>query len=631
MRKWKIEDSIELYNVNGWGVDYFSINENGNISVSPKKDKVSIDLKDLIDELVLRDVSTPVLLRFPDILDNRIETIANCFAQASKEYGFNGDFFSIYPIKVNQARPVVEEVLKHGSKFNFGLEAGSKPELHAVLAVTTNPESLIICNGYKDKDFIELALLAQKMGKKIFLVVEKLNELRLIIQISKRLGVKPNVGIRIKLASSGSGKWEDSGGDQSKFGLNASELVEAIEIAVQYNFLEQIKLIHFHLGSQITKIRKIKTALREAAQFYVQLMKLGCNINFVDIGGGLGVDYDGTRSTNSSSIDYSIQEYVNDAIATLVEACEKNNLKHPNLITESGRSLTAHHSVLIFDVLEKTTQPVWEENEKLGDNEHDLVRELYRIYEDLSPSRMLEAWHDAQQIREEALDLFSLGMLDLHTRAMIERLFWSTARDVYDISVEMKHPPEELKILSKMLSDKYFCNFSLFQSLPDSWAIDQVFPIIPIHRHTEKPSRFATIQDITCDSDGKIEHFIGSRNLSHNLPLHEFKKDQPYYLGVFLIGAYQEILGDLHNLFGDTNAVHVVVKDGVYEIKQIIDGESVAEVLDYVQYSSKKLVRTMETYVSTCVKEGKISLEEGKEFLSNYRSGLYGYTYLEKE
>jgi arginine decarboxylase len=629
MRKWRIEDSAELYNIYGWSGDYFDINEKGNVVVTPRRNGAQIDLKALIDELQLKDVSLPILIRFPDILDDRLESITKCFEKAAEEYEFKGKYYTIYPIKVNQVRPVVEEIIRHGKKFNIGLEAGSKPELHAVLAITTYPEALIICNGYKDQDFIELALLAQKMGKQIFLVVEKLNELKLIISIAKKLKVKPNIGIRIKLASGGSGKWEDSGGDQSKFGLNASELLEAISIAEHSGVLKQIKMIHFHIGSQVTKIRKIKNALREAAQFYVELKKLGCGLEFVDIGGGLGVDYDGTRSTNPSSINYSLQEYANDAIYMIQDASDKNNLPHPNVISESGRSLTAHHSVLVFDVLEMTTLPEWDYEIKVTDKDHELVRELYSILESINQSNMFESWHDAMQIREEALDLFSLGLLDLKVRALIERLYWTIAREVNELSLGAKHMLEELKPLSRMLSDKYFCNFSLFQSLPDSWAIDQVFPIMPIHRLNEKPLMNATIQDITCDSDGKIDNFIGLRNFSHYLPLHKLRAEESYYLAVFLIGAYQEILGDLHNLFGDTNAVHVVLKDDGYEIEQVIDGETVAEVLDYVQYDAKKLVRIMETWVTTSVQEGKITMQEGKEFLSNYRSGLYGYTYLE--
>ena len=631
MRRWRIEDSAELYNITGWGLKYFSINDNGHVQVTPREGCASVDLKELMDELQIRDITAPVLLRFPDILDNRIEKISRCFKQAAEEYKYGAQNFIIYPIKVNQMRQVVDEIVSHGKKFNIGLEAGSKPELHAVLATNIDEHNLIICNGYKDENYVELALLAQKMGRRIFLVVEKLNELHLIARLAKRIGVRPNIGIRIKLSSSGSGKWEESGGDHSKFGLNSSELLEAVDALAKYKMEDCLKLIHFHIGSQITKIRRIKNALREATQFYVQLTKMGFSIDFIDIGGGLGVDYDGTRSSASeNSMNYSIQEYANDAISAIVDACEKNGLKQPNVITESGRSLSAHHSILIIETLETTQLPVWNDNEEVSDSDHELARELYQIWDRLGQQSLLESWHDALQIREEALDRFSLGMLDLHTRAQIEKLFWSVAREVNDIAKTMKHVPEELRI-SKMLPDKYFCNFSLFQSLPDSWAIDQMFPIMPISRLDEKPIRTATIHDVTCDSDGKINCFISSHGFSNALPIHPIKNGESYYLGVFLVGAYQEILGDMHNLFGDTNTVHVSVHKDGYEIEQIIDGETVAEVLDYVQYNPKKLVRNVETWVTRSMKSGKITPEEGREFLSNYRSGLYGYTYLEKD
>ena len=632
MRKWRIEDSAELYNINGWGLKYFSINEKGHVAVTPREGYASVDLKELMDELQVRDVTAPVLLRFPDILDNRIEKISKCFKQAADEYGYTAQNFIIYPIKVNQMRPVVEEIVSHGKKFNIGLEAGSKPELHAVLAINTDKNSLIICNGYKDENYIELALLAQKMGRRIFLVVEKMNELKLIADISKRLKIRPNIGIRIKLASSGSGKWEESGGDGSKFGLNSSELLNALDFLERAKMSDCLKLIHFHIGSQITKIRRIKNALKEASQFYVQLQNMGFHVEFVDIGGGLGVDYDGTRSSSSeSSMNYSIQEYVNDSVSALVDACVKNNLPQPNIITESGRSLTAHHSVLVFEVLETTSLPIWDEKEELGENPHELVDELYKIWDNMNQPRLLESWHDALQIREEALDLFGLGLLDLRTRAQIEQLFWSVAREVSEIASDMKHAPEELRKISKLLPDKYFCNFSLFQSLPDSWSIDQLFPIMPISRLDERPDRTATIQDITCDSDGKINNFISPHGSNSHLAVHALNNKEPYYIGVFLVGAYQEILGDMHNLFGDTNAVHVSVYKDRYEIDQVIDGETVAEVLDYVQFSPKKLVRSVETWVTTSMKAGVITPEEGREFLSNYRSGLYGYTYLEND
>lgn len=630
MKKWTIEDSNELYNMSGWGTSYFGINEKGDVYVTPCKDDTQIDLHDVMDELSLRDITPPVLLRFPGILDNRIEKTWSCFKKASDEYGFTGENFIIYPIKVNQMQPVVEEIISHGRKFNLGLEAGSKPELHAVIAVQCQSDSLIICNGYKDQSYIELALLAQKMGKRIFIVVEKLNELEIIAKAAKKLNVRPNLGIRIKLASSGSGKWEESGGDASKFGLTSSELLKALEILEKKEMKDCLRLIHFHIGSQITKIRRIQTALREASQFYIQLHKMGYNVDFVDCGGGLGVDYDGTRSPNSeSSVNYSIQEYVNDCIYTFVEAANRNGIQHPNIITESGRSLSAHHSVLVIDVLETASLPEMDDEFEPGEASHPLVKDLYDIWDNLNPRTMLEDWHDAEQIRDEALDLFSHGIVDLQTRAEIERMYWSVCREINSLAKSLKHTPEELKNLDKILADKYFCNFSLFQSLPDAWAVDQLFPIVPLQRLNERPTRSATLQDITCDSDGKITNFVTNRNISHILPVHTLRKNEPYYLGVFLVGAYQEILGDMHNLFGDTNAAHITVKDGRYHIDQIFDGETVEEVLNYVQYNPKKLVRQLEVWVTKSVKQGKISLEEGKEFLSNYRSGLYGYTYLE--
>lgn len=633
MRKWRIEDSAELYNVGGWGLKYFSINDKGHVQVTAREGCPPVDIKEVMDELKLRDVSAPLLLRFPDILDNRIQKISGCFRKAADEYGYKAQNFIVYPIKVNQMRQVVEEIVSHGNKYNIGLEAGSKPELHAVLGVSTHENSLVICNGYKDEDYVELALLAQKMGRRIFIVVEKLNELELIAKVAKRLNLVPNLGIRIKLSSSGSGKWEESGGDVSKFGLNSSELLTALEFLESHGMKDSLKLIHFHIGSQITKIRRIKNALREAMQFYVQLVRMGFDIDFVDIGGGLGVDYDGSRSSSGeNSMNYSIQEYVNDSVSALVDVCVKNDLKQPNIITESGRSLTAHHSVLIIETLAKTALPIWNDDEDtLDENAHELARELYQIWDKINRTRVFEDWHDALQIREEALELFSLGLLDLRTRAKIEKLFWSVARDVFDITKSMKHPPEELRKVAKMLPEKYFCNFSLFQSLPDSWAIDQMFPIMPIARLNEKPDHLATIQDVTCDSDGKITRFVSPQGCSYALPVHDLKPSERYYLGVFLVGAYQEILGDLHNLFGDAAAVHVLVSKDGYEIEQVIDGEPVADVLDYVEYSPKKLVRNLEKWVNTSMKKGVITPEEGRQFLNNYRSGLYGITYLEPD
>ena len=629
MKKWTIEDSKELYNINGWGTSYFGVNESGNIFVNPSKNNVKIDIREVIDELALRDVTPPVLLRFPDILDNRIEKMASCFKKAAKEYNYNGESFIIYPIKVNQMQPVVDEIISHGRKFNLGLEAGSKPELHAVIAAQCKSDSLIICNGYKDENYIELAMLAQKLGKHIFLVVEKLNEIDVIAKAAKRLNVKPNLGIRIKLASSGSGKWAESGGDASKFGLTSSELLQAFDKLNELGLNDCVKLIHFHIGSQITKIRRIQNALTEAGQYYVNLRKMGHNIEYVDCGGGLGVDYDGTRSSNSeSSVNYSIQEYINDCVYAFTDVANRNDIPHPNIITESGRSLAAHHSVLVIDVLGAASLPVMPEEFEAKDTDHKLVKDLYEIWCNLTPKTMLEDWHDVDQIREDSLDLFAHGMIDLKTRAEIEAMYWSVCHEINGLTRGMKHIPDELRGLDKLLADKYFCNFSLFQSLPDCWGIDQLFPIMPLQRLDERPSRNCTLQDITCDSDGKISNFVAGGTLSNVLPVHALRKNEPYYIGVFLVGAYQEILGDMHNLFGDTNAAHISVKDDTYHIDQLIDGETVEEVLEYVQYNPKKLVRQIEQWVTKCVKEGKISLEEGKEFLSNYRSGLYGYTYL---
>lgn len=630
MKKWTIEDSEELYNIKGWGTSYFGINDKGHIYVSPVKNDVKIDLCEVMDELALRDVTPPVLLRFPDILDNRIEKIASCYEKAAKEYDFQGQSFIIYPIKVNQMEPVVSEIISHGRKFNLGLEAGSKPELHAVIAQQCKSDSLIICNGYKDESYIELAMLAQKLGKHVFIVVEKLNEIDVIARTAKRLNVMPNIGIRIKLASSGSGKWAESGGDASKFGLTPSELLEALRKIDEYGLHDGIKLIHFHIGSQITKIRRIQNALTEAAQYYANLRKMGYDIEYVDCGGGLGVDYDGTRSSNSeSSVNYSIQEYINDCVYAFVDIANRSNIPHPNIITESGRSLAAHHSVLILDVLGVASLPEMPEEFEAKPTDHQLVRDLYDIWCNISPKSMLEDWHDADQIREDCLDMFAHGMVDLKTRAEVEAMYWSVCHEIDSMAKRMKHVPDELRGMDTLLADKYFCNFSLFQSLPDCWGIDQLFPIMPIERLDEKPTRNCTLQDITCDSDGKVANFAVDGSQASILPVHALREGEPYYIGVFLVGAYQEILGDMHNLFGDTTAAHITVKDGSYHIDQIIDGETVEEVLEYVQYNPKKLVRQLEQWVTKSVKEGKLSLEEGKEFLSTYRSGLYGYTYLE--
>ncbi len=630
MKKWTIEDSKELYNIKGWGVNYFGINDKGNVYVSPHKDNVQVDLKELVDELESRHVSPPMILRFPDILDTRIQSTSACFEKAAKEYDYKAENYIVFPVKVNQMRPVVEEIISHGAKYNIGLEAGSKPELHAVLATHMDSDSIIICNGHKDKNYIELALLAQKMGKRIFLVIEKLPEVKIIAEMAAKLGVRPTLGVRLKLAASGAGKWQESGGDASKFGLNSSELLTALQLLEERGMKDCLKLMHFHIGSQITKIRRISSALREAAQYYVQLRAMGFNIEFVDCGGGLGVDYDGTRSSNSeSSVNYSIQEYVNDCVDTFVEAANENNIPHPNIITEGGRSLAAHHAVLIVEAIESVSVQKMHDDFEVSEDDHKLVRDLTEIWDGLSTRSMLEDWHDAEDIRQEALDLFQHGIIDLKTRAQIESLYWAICHEVAELAHHQKHVPDELRTIDKQMADKYFCNYSLFQSMPDSWGIDQLFPIMPISRLNEKPDRSAQIQDITCDSDGKVSTYINGVQQANYLPLHSLRPGEPYYIGVFLTGAYQEILGSAHNLFGFTNAAHISVDESGYTIDKIIDGETIADVLAYVQYDHKKLVRRLEIWVTKAIKEGKITPEEGKEFISNYRAGLYGYTYLE--
>lgn len=629
MEKWTTKDSERLYNLNGWGSEYFTIAPSGNAALKVPGKNSSIDIKEVIDELNLRDMNPPVLLRFPDILEHRIGLISHAFERASKEFEFKSEAYTVYPIKVNQMKPVVDEIVRASKKYNLGLEAGSKPELHAVLSEVENDNAPIICNGYKDEEFIELALLAKKMGKKIYLVVEKLNELKTIIKLAKKLNVEPNIGIRIKLSSSGSGKWEDSGGDKSKFGLSSSELLTAVEIAAESGNLNNVKMIHFHLGSQITKIRRIKNALREAAQYYYEMRNLGCDIQVFDVGGGLGVDYDGTNSSNNSSINYTIQEYANDVVFSVVNISNKHNLPHPKIVTESGRAITAHHSVLIFNVLETMSVPLLEDNFVFEGFSHENIKELYDIYKSLNLKNMFEYWHDASQIREENNTLFSLSHLNLETKAIAERIYFSIADKFRKLSLENNIESEELDFASKILADKYFCNFSLFQSLPDSWAIDQLFPVMPISRLNEYPSTRATLQDVTCDSDGKIANFINSDKLTNFLPVHKVNAKDNYLIGVFLVGAYQEILGDLHNLFGDTNTAHVKLNEDKFEISELIEGETVDEVLSYVGFQAKKMVRRVEMWVSKAVKSKKVSPAEGKQYLDTFRSGLFGYTYLE--
>jgi len=631
--KWTIDEAREHYNIKGWGAGYFDINSKGNIVVRPdKKSAYPIDLKELVDDIQSKGYSLPVLIRFSDILKASIANLANSFQNSIEEYGYEGQYHGVYPIKVNQQRQVVEEIVKFGQPFNIGLEAGSKPELHAILAILDNPEALLVCNGYKDEAFIRLALMSQKLGKKVFIVVEKLDELALIEKVAKELGVQPNIGLRIKLVSAGQGRWSSSAGEYSKFGLNTMELMEALEIAKSKNILDCIKLIHFHLGSQITNIRRIKDSLKEVGRFYSELMKFGCNIQYIDVGGGLGIDYDGSRSTFASSTNYSVQEYANDVVYHLLEICKAEDLPHPNIISESGRAMTAHHSILVFNVLDVTSFPEWSEQIEIADDAPEVVKEIFDVLDFISNKNLIESWHDAVHLKDEAQNQFLLGLISLNDRAMAERIYWGIGRKIEKLSSRLKFLPDDIRSLKTKLADKYFCNFSVFQSVPDSWAIDQVFPVVPLNRLNEEPDRDATLEDLTCDSDGRIDTFIGThRGTENTLRVHSLQPGETYSLCIFLTGAYQEILGDLHNLFGDTNTVHVALKeDGSLNYEQIIEGEDVTDVLDYVQFSADELAGRIDGFLIGCVQRGVVTQKEADDFLALYKVGLNGYTYLVK-
>jgi len=632
MQKWTIEKSLELYNIEGWGSGYFGINPEGHMVVRPgKSSQHTIDLKNLVDDIQAKGYSLPVLIRFSDILKSSIAELADAFQTASREHNYTGTYHGVYPIKVNQQRQVVEEIVKFGRPYNIGLEAGSKPELHAILAIMDNPEALLICNGYKDEAFIRLALMGQKLGKKVFIVVERLSELKIIVRVSKELDIRPNIGLRIKLVTAGSGRWASSGGENSKFGLSPIELVEALDIAKEENIVDCIRLIHFHLGSQITNIRRIKTSLKEICRYYSELMRQGFNIEYIDVGGGLGVDYDGSRSTFASSANYTVQEYANDVVYHLYEICEEEDLPHPNIISESGRALTAYHSMLVFNVLDVASFPGLDHDLTIGDEAPTVVQDLHYVWGQASNKNIIESWHDAVDLKDQAQNQFFLGLISLKDRALADQLFWGICRKIQDMASRLKYMPDELKNLPQKMADKYFCNFSVFQSLPDSWAIDQVFPIVPIQRLNEEPTRQGTLMDLTCDSDGVIDGFIGAQNTEKTLPLHPVQPGEPYRIGIFLTGAYQEILGDLHNLFGDTNTVHISMnKDGTLKYEQIIEGENVADVLDYVQFRADELAGRMAGFLIHSVRDGNISQDEADRFLTLYKEGLAGYTYLLK-
>ena len=633
---WTIDSARALYNVEGWGVGFFDINERGHVIVRPDRARLDhvVDLYDITNDLEEQGIALPVLLRFSDILRSRINSLTGHFEEAREEFAYAGGYTTVYPIKVNQQRHVVQEIVEFGKKHRVGLECGSKPELQAILGLDENTEHLIICNGYKDEEFMRLALMGQKLGHQVFIVLEQLSEIDVLLQVADEMEVTPTAGVRIKLASRGFGRWKESGGEKSKFGLNAAQLMQAIDKLKSAGRLDILKLIHFHLGSQITDIRFIKLGLQELTRFYVELRNAGLDITHVDVGGGLGVDYDGSGSTSDASVNYTLQEYANDVVYTLAEACREHELPMPHIISESGRALTAHHALLLIKVIDVESQgdrPVPE----LTDDDHPLLHEMMTDYRDasrknVSRRRVREIFHDVIFDKERAQELFNTGVVTLRERAVAEQIYVATVNVLARFVQKSRDDFEDIVAdLDATLVDRYFCNFSLFQSLPDSWAIDQLFPIMPIHRLDEEPTRRGTLQDVTCDSDGKIDRFVGDREGNPSLELHEFRDGEPYMLGVFLTGAYQEILGDLHNLFGDTNAVHIRLgPNGAYEVTDLVHGDTVTEVLNYVQFRASDLLQTFRRKVASAK---HLSRQESNTFIADYVAGLEGYTYLEGE
>jgi arginine decarboxylase len=625
---WSIEDSRALYNIEGWGIGYFDVNEQGHAVVCPDRARPDrrLDLFNMAMDLGEQGIGLPVLLRFSDILRSRIETLVRTFRRAIEEFEYQGSYTLVYPIKVNQQRHVVEEIVQFGAPHGVGLECGSKPELQAVLALSESPNHIIVCNGYKDEEYMRLALMGQKLGHEVFIVIEQEGEIDVLLRVADEMGVTPSAGVRIKLASEGHGRWADSGGEKSKFGLTASELVRVVDRLRESGRLDVVKLIHFHLGSQITDIRYIKSGLQEIARFYAELHAAGVRVTHVDVGGGLGIDYDGSGSTVAASVNYSVQEYANDVVYTLAEMCRELEIPMPNLISESGRALTAHHALLLLNVID-VESPQDVTIPELTDDDHAILHDLRESFESISGRSAREVYHDATFAKERAQALFNSGVLSLRARATAEQLYTATVNEVARIAQRDREEYEDIiEELEARLIDHYFCNFSVFQSLPDSWAIDQIFPIMPVHRLDEEPVRRGTLQDVTCDSDGKIDRFVGGRHGSPSLPLHPYRHGEPYILGIFLTGAYQEILGDLHNLFGDTNAVHVRLSENGYEVTDLVHGDTVTEVLNYVQFRASDLLTTFRRKVAAAT---GITRQEANTFIADYVAGLEGYTYLE--
>ena len=631
MSNFESGDAVSLYNVDRWGGGYFGINGEGHVVVRPKRNGEEIDLMDMVAEARRRQLAFPLVVRFHDLLRDRVETINTAFADAVAEMGYRGVYRGVFPIKVNQLREVVEEILDAGRPWHFGIEAGSKPELLAALALHSDPESLLICNGYKDTSFIRNALLGRKLGKKVILVVEKLEELAHILRVSVEMGVEPMIGLRVRLLSKGAGKWATSGGENAKFGLSTSDLVEASDMLHAAGLGHCLNLVHFHVGSQVPDIRTIKRATREAARFYSKLSKMGHALGYLDVGGGLGVDYDGSRTTFDSSTNYSLNEYARDIVYTVMEVCDSEAVAHPTLVSESGRAIVAHHSVLIvetFGSIEKNnrTKPVVPSNE-----DPQIVRDILEIGNELTKKNRLENLHDAQEIRERAQSMFDLGLLDLRAKARVETIYWQIAEGIVDMFRGMRYVPEEVKEMEIALGDQFLCNFSVFQSLLDHWALGQLFPVMPIHRLNELPDRNATLVDITCDSDGKVAKFVDLQDVKETLPLHRWQHGEPYYVGFFLAGAYQYIMGDLHNLFGRVNEMHIYLdedEESGHYVEEVLTGSTIGQVLSLTQWDVNELARKMKAQTDAAIKSDRLKPSEGMRLLDDYEKSLTLYTYL---
>lgn len=626
--KWTMEDSEALYRIQGWGEPYFSINAAGHVTVSPKGERGgSLDLFELVRALKQRNLGLPLLIRFSDILEDRIERLNACFAKAIARYNYPGDYRGVFPVKCNQQRHLVEDLVRFGKPHQFGLEAGSKPELMIALALLDTPGALIVCNGYKDREYIETAMLAQRLGQLPLIVLEQIEEVQVAIEASRQLGIKPILGVRAKLSTQGVGRWGTSSGDRAKFGLTIPEIIQAVEQLRAANLLDSLQLLHFHIGSQISSISVIKEAIREASQIYVELALLGANMKYLDVGGGLGVDYDGSQTNFYASKNYNMQNYANDIVAELKDACGERNVSVPTLISESGRAVASHQSVLIFDVL-STSEVPHESPEPPQEGESPVIRYLWETYQSINAENFQEFYHDATQFKEEAISRFNLGILRLTERAKAERLYWACCHKILAITRQQDYVPDELEDLEKIMASIYYVNMSVFQSAPDCWAIDQLFPIMPIHRLDEEPTQRGILADLTCDSDGKIDRFIDLRDVKSVLELHPFKPGEPYYLGMFLNGAYQEIMGNLHNLFGDTNTIHIKLTPKGYQIEHVVKGDTMKEVLGYVQYDAEDLVENIRRRCEQALLENQITIPESQLLLQNYERSLSRYTYL---